>query len=93
MISHNHAELFHVLSKNRHLRSHKLVPNIYGRQHLVVIPQFPVEHLDAFVAARVDLMDGREALRRLVYKLKGERDGTALAFLKDETSMNLVSFL
>ena len=84
LITHNRTKLFHIFSKNCHLRTHKLLPNINGRQAFVIaIPKFPVERLDALVATGRDLMDGRETLGRLINELERKQDRAALAFLKE----------
>jgi hypothetical protein len=78
LIAHNRTKLFHIF-----LRTHKLLPNINGRQAFVIaIPQFQVERLDALVAAGRNLMDRRETLGRLINELEGKRDRAALAFLE-----------
>ena len=84
LITHNRTKLFHIFNKNCHLRTHKLLPNINGRQAFVIaIPQFPVECLDALVATGQDLMDGRETLGRLINELERKQDRAALAFLEE----------
>jgi hypothetical protein len=75
LVPDDRTELFDCASLDRDLRSMEGLADVDIRKSsIVAVPELPIELFDARVAARRNLMDGREPKRRLVLELKRERN-------------------